>query len=34
MEDYVVKLKGQTSLSADDREDATTNLIGVIGQII
>ncbi|XP_062611467.1 uncharacterized protein LOC134273293 [Saccostrea cucullata] len=31
MEDYVVKLKGQTSLSADDREDATSNLISVIG---
>ena len=32
MEDYVVKLKSQSSLSADDREDATSNLIAVIGQ--
>nr|XP_034310453.1 uncharacterized protein LOC105340501 isoform X2 [Crassostrea gigas] len=31
MEDYVVKLKNQSSLSADDREDATSNLIAVIG---
>lgn len=32
MEDYVVKLKNQSSLSADDREDATSNLIAVIGK--
>lgn len=32
MEDYVIKLKGQSSLSADDREDATSNLIAVIGK--
>lgn len=32
MEDYVIKLKNQSSLSADDREDATSNLIAVIGK--
>ena len=30
----MVKLKSQTSLSADDREDATSNLIAVIGQFL
>ncbi|XP_055995228.1 uncharacterized protein LOC125649388 [Ostrea edulis] len=31
MEDYVIKLKSQSSLSADDREDATSSLIATIG---